>query len=314
MSAGGLTADHGSDLSPADEALLRGPPPARAIAWCERAAGARTVAVSPLRGGTSSAVHALTFAGGRELVLRRFVRTDWLAEEPDAPAREVAALEIAERCAVPTPRLVAADQEGAEAGDPAVLTTRLPGAVVWRPPAVEPFLEGLAALLPAIHDTPAAPGDLPAYAPYRLETDEPPPAARDRGVWQAAFALCAAEPPPAPAVFLHRDFHPGNVLWADGRGHGARRLGERGDRTRGGGRRPLPLEPRPDARAGRRGPLPRPLRPPVPPILGRRRGTRRLRRRGARREAAGRGGVPGRRGEAGVTGHPRQPLAADATL
>ena len=36
---GGLTADHGSDLSPADEALLRGPPPARAIAWCERVGG-----------------------------------------------------------------------------------------------------------------------------------------------------------------------------------------------------------------------------------------------------------------------------------
>ena len=87
-------------------------------------------------------------------MLRRFVRADWLAEEPDAPAREVAALRIAERCAVPTPRLVAADPEGAEAGAPAVLTTRLPGAVVWRPPAVEPFLEGLAALLPAIHATP----------------------------------------------------------------------------------------------------------------------------------------------------------------
>ena len=104
MPEGGLTADHGSDLSPADEALLRGPPPARAIAWCERVAGARIVAVAPLRGGMSSAVHALTSAGGRELVLRRFVRADWLAEEPDAPARELAALAIAERCAVPTPR------------------------------------------------------------------------------------------------------------------------------------------------------------------------------------------------------------------
>ena len=40
---GGLTADHGSGLSPADEALLRGPPPARAIAWCERVAGARVI-------------------------------------------------------------------------------------------------------------------------------------------------------------------------------------------------------------------------------------------------------------------------------
>ena len=216
MPEGGLTADHGSDLSPADEALLRGPPPARAIAWCERVAGARIVAVAPLRGGTSSAVHALTSAGGRELVLRRFVRADWLAEEPDAPARELAALAIAERCAVPTPRVVAADPDGAEAGAPAVLTTRLPGAVVWRPAAVEPFLEGLAALLPAIHDTPAAPGDLPAYAPYPLASREPPPAARDRGVWAAAFALFDAAPPPAPAVLLHRDFHPGNVLWTGG--------------------------------------------------------------------------------------------------
>ena len=256
MPEGGLTADHGSDLSPADEALLRGPPPARAIAWCERVAGARIVAVAPLRGGTSSAVHALTSAGGRELVLRRFVRADWLAEEPDAPARELAALAIAERCAVPTPRVVAADPDGAEAGAPAVLTTRLPGAVVWRPAAVEPFLEGLAALLPAIHDTPAAPGDLPAYAPYPLASREPPPAARDRGVWAAAFALFDAAPPPAPAVLLHRDFHPGNVLWTGGAVTGLVDWASAAIGPAARGRGPLPLEPRPDARAGRRGPLP----------------------------------------------------------
>ena len=76
---GGLTADHGSDLSPADEALLRGPPPARAIAWCERAAGARIVAVAPLRGGTSSAVHALTLraAGASWCCAASCARTGW---------------------------------------------------------------------------------------------------------------------------------------------------------------------------------------------------------------------------------------------
>ena len=156
--APGGAPDHGAELTPADEALLRGPVPARALAWCEREAGARVVAAEPFRGGTSSAVHALALADGRALVLRRFVRADWLAEEPDAPAREVAALRLAERCAVPTPRLVAADPDGTAAGAPAVLTTRLPGAVVWRPDAVEPFLRGLAALLPAIHATRARAG------------------------------------------------------------------------------------------------------------------------------------------------------------
>ena len=161
------------------------------------------MAVAPLRGGTSSAVHALTFAGGRELVLRRFVaRTGWPRSRTRPRARSPR-WRIAERCAVPTPRLVAADPEGAEAGDPAVLTTRLPGAVVWRPPAVEPFLEGLAALLPAIHDTPAAPGDLPAYAPYRLRDRRAAAGGtRPRRLARGVRAVRAPTPPPAPAVFL----------------------------------------------------------------------------------------------------------------
>jgi len=213
---GGLTPpapDHGAELSPADEALLRGRPPEQALAWCERVAGAHVTAVAPLRGGNSSAVHGLTLTDGRALVLRRFVRDDWLAEDSGAPAREVAALRIAERCPVPTPRLVAADPEGADAGEPAVLTTRLPGAVVWRPADLERFLQGLAALPAAVHATPVAPGDLPPYAPYPLLTREPPPWSRRPEVWARAFSLFETPPPAGPPVLLHRDFHPGNVLW-----------------------------------------------------------------------------------------------------
>ena len=81
-----------------------------------------------LDGGMSSAVHALDLADGRALVLRRFVREDWLAEEPDVPAREAAALELLRERPLPTPELVASDPTGAAAGDPAVLMTRLPGA------------------------------------------------------------------------------------------------------------------------------------------------------------------------------------------
>ena len=160
--------DHGFDLDPEDERLLRSPPPPAALAWCAEAAGvdARVVRVAPLEGGTSSAVHAVDVetAGGdlRQLVLRRFVRADWLAEEPDLPRREAAALRAVAGSAVPTPELVALDPTGGRAGAPAVLMTRLDGAVVWRPAGLDPFVERLAALLPPVHATPLpAAGVLP---------------------------------------------------------------------------------------------------------------------------------------------------------
>ena len=220
MPEDGLTASgsplHGDDLSAADEQVLRGPLPARAIAWCERAAGGRAAAVRALTGGASSAVHAVDLADGRALVLRRFVRPEWLAEEPDIAEREAAALALVDRSTVPTPRLVAVDPTGAEAGDPAVLMTRLPGRVVWRPDDLDGFLRGLAALLPAIHATPVDGAALPDYEPYALETHAPPGWSRRPEVWERAFAIFDGPAPAGARLLIHRDFHPGNVLWADG--------------------------------------------------------------------------------------------------
>ncbi len=104
-----MSVPHGYDLSPADRLLLRGRPPAQALRWCERAAGrgATVAGVRALEGGTSSAVHAIDVrtAGGHEraLVLRRFVRADWLAREPDTAVREAQALHLVAGIAVPTP-------------------------------------------------------------------------------------------------------------------------------------------------------------------------------------------------------------------
>jgi aminoglycoside phosphotransferase (APT) family kinase protein len=191
---------HGDALSADDEELLRGPVPARAIAWVEQAARARATGVRALTGGTSSAVHAVDLADGRALVLRRFVRPEWLAEEPDIAEREAAALTLVERCAVPTPRLVAVDAGGAEAGEPALLMTRLPGMVVWRPADLDGFLRALAALLPAIHATPADGAALPDYEPYALETREPPAWSRRPEVWERARSPSSTAPrPPASA-------------------------------------------------------------------------------------------------------------------
>lgn len=216
---------HGFELNAADEELLRGPVPTASLRWVAGSVGpgVRVLGFQALAGGTSSAVHVVRLDVGAsspvELVLRRFVRLDWLAEEPDLASREATALEVLANVALPTPRLVAVDPDGSVAGEPSVLTTRLPGRVEWDPPAVEAFLAGLAAPLPVIHSV-AVPGDLalPDYAPYRLMMHRPPVWASRPDVWQRAISVLEGRPPPSDErAFIHRDYHPGNVLWEGGR-------------------------------------------------------------------------------------------------
>jgi aminoglycoside phosphotransferase (APT) family kinase protein len=211
---------HGSELTPEDQRLLRGPPPARALRWCAAAAGrgAAVTRVVALAGGTSSAVHAVDVEDARgrprPLVLRRFVRADWLARQPDVARWEAAALALLGPTTVPAPELVACDPDGAAAGAPAVLMTRLEGEVRWRPDDLDGFLRALAGLLPAIHAVaPPAGGLLPPYAPYALGAARQPSWTRRPGVWRRAFAAFQGEPPACERRFVHRDFHPGNVLW-----------------------------------------------------------------------------------------------------
>jgi aminoglycoside phosphotransferase (APT) family kinase protein len=214
---------HGYDLAPEDERLLRGRPPARALRWCAAAFGdgASVQGVAALQGGTSSAVHAVDVRDRRarlhRLVLRRFVRADWLADEPAAPRREAAALDAAATAGLPVPRLVALDADGREAGAPAVLMTRLPGAVEWRPADVDGFLGALAGLLPGIHAV-RVPDDgaVEPYAPYRLRITRPPSWTARPGMWRRAFAVFEQPVPAAERCFIHRDYHPGNVLWSRG--------------------------------------------------------------------------------------------------
>ncbi len=205
MAADRDQAPHGFAVSPEDDLLLRGPVPERALAWAARAVGhgARVVGSRPLAGGTSSAVHALSVssAGGgvHELVLRRFVRRDWLAEEPDVARREATALEVITACPVPTPRLVAVDQDGREAGEPAVLMTLLPGGVVWDPIDVESFLRTLAEILAAVHATPVPGcGLLPQFRSSRVELRRAPRWATHPHVWETGIEMLDG-PPPAPS-------------------------------------------------------------------------------------------------------------------
>src|SRR4051794_8034883 len=217
---------HGYALSAADHRLLRGPPPARALAWCAAAAGrgARVEGVAPLAGGTSSAVHAVDVRDARgrvrRLVLRRFVRADWLAEEPEAPRREAAALRVLTGSTLPGPRLVAPHPHRRAPGPPAPPITpppravqgrpprpgRLPGAIEWRPADRDGFLRRLAEILAAIHAT-AVPSDpaIGPYAPYALHVERAPSWSVRPHVWRCALDAFHEAAPEAERRFIHRD-------------------------------------------------------------------------------------------------------------
>ena len=199
--------------------LLRSRPPRQALAWAAARLGGRVVSARALRGGMSSAVHLITVqrsgAERDQAVLRRYVRPD--PDEPDPAAREARALRLAEAADVPTPALLAVDPDGTEAGVPALLMTRLPGRVDWWPSDLDRWLERLAGLLPRIHGTALPGATLPRFAPYQQDSYRPPGWARYPRVWERAVEISLGPAPDLPAVLLHRDFHPGNVLWRRGR-------------------------------------------------------------------------------------------------
>src|SRR5690348_12879166 len=103
---------HGFDPDAEEHKLLRGRPPRSAQRWVAQAVGpsARIRSVRALMGGNSSAIHLFVVEdrAGRvhRLVLRRYVRGDWLAEEPDLAEREAGVLRLLAGAAVPAPVLV----------------------------------------------------------------------------------------------------------------------------------------------------------------------------------------------------------------
>lgn len=202
--------------------LLRSRPPLQALLWVEHAVGGRVIAARALRGGMSSAVHSLTVenpgAPRRRVVLRRSVRPEVNAEEPDLIAHEARSLRLVERLTVPTPQLLAVDPSGDVAGVPALLMTQLRGRINWWPSVMEHWLRALANVLPQIHSAPLPPaGLLPTYAAYHQTDYRPPPWSQRPRLWERAVEVAFGPMPDKPLVLVQRDFHPGNVLWLSNR-------------------------------------------------------------------------------------------------
>lgn len=196
--------------------------PAQSLEWVKAQLGdtAELTNIKPLTGGTSSTLFELDVqekGGIQSYVLRLFHKADWLEKEPDLAKHEADSLRFAEQAGLLVPHLVAYEETGEKSGMPAVLMTKMSGSVVLQPANDENWLESLAASLAKLHQT--DPEGFPyAYFSYNdAFLLEKPTWSKVQNDWMQAFYIVAGSRPEAPECFIHRDFHPANVLWEKGR-------------------------------------------------------------------------------------------------
>jgi aminoglycoside phosphotransferase (APT) family kinase protein len=183
-----------------------------AVSWAQEAWGRPIADATPLTGGWTSTMLRVTAADGERAVLRLMTREPWRTCAADLLRREAFVQRQLERTEVPAPASIAVDPSGARAGIPAHLMTWLPGSVDVVSDD-DRLLEGLARLLVAIHRFDPGARRPREYQSWAVPAKRVVPQWAQRpGLWAEAFGLLEQPPPTYAGVFLHRDFHVGNVL------------------------------------------------------------------------------------------------------
>ncbi|MES9525267.1 phosphotransferase family protein [Streptomyces capoamus] len=197
-------------------------------AWVEKGLteAERIEEVVRLRGGWTCEMRRLDVcgpAGRRALVLRSFVKPFYLRHAEALLNREAAVLRLLGSTDVPAAALVAIDATAQYCDHPSLLMSLLPGTVRLSDEGAGRRAELLARQLLRIHRVPVTAETRPrAYQAWTSPERVIPPEDTQRPeLWQEAVDVIRRAPPDFPACFLHRDFHPGNVLFT-GNGDGLR--------------------------------------------------------------------------------------------
>lgn len=200
---------------------IANPSPA-VLQWVTDSIGATAhiQSIQHLAGATSAVLHRLVvrqIGVTHRLVLRQLVDREWLAEEPDILEHEAAAIELASQVSVAVPQLVALDPQGKACGTPVLLMTEVPGRVDLLPADMEDWLFQQAEALLPFHAVDA--DSFPwTYWPYnQLDTLQVPGWSAVPDLWERAIEIVNGERPETRHCFIHRDYHPTNVLWQDGK-------------------------------------------------------------------------------------------------
>jgi Ser/Thr protein kinase RdoA (MazF antagonist) len=166
------------------------------------------VELEPMAGSTSADLY-LVRAGTYRHVLRVFKQERWTTPAQELSSRESTILEALRATDLPTPEPVATLPGNG------VVMSWLPGQVDLPARPERSWMKELARSLCTIHQT-----DIQVPFEYESWNDtrnQPAPDWwPDAVLWQTAQAATARSPDYEPR-FVHRDYHPVNVLWEQGR-------------------------------------------------------------------------------------------------
>ncbi|MER6614787.1 phosphotransferase family protein [Streptomyces xantholiticus] len=191
-------------------------------AWVEKQLGdgERIESVERLVGGWTSTMRRLDLAGPagdgrRTLVLRSFVKPFYLRHAPGLLTREADVLRLLGPTDVPAAELQAVDPDAEHCDHPSLLMGLLPGRIRLDEAAAGRRAALLARQLVRIHGLSVSERDRPrTYQAWTAPDRVRLPEVTDRPhVWQRAVDVIRRDPPAHRSCFLHRDFHPGNVLF-----------------------------------------------------------------------------------------------------
>lgn len=182
--------------------------------WIKQEVEGTIQSMKPLMGGASSRLYEIE-TENTSIVLRQIDNVDWLQAEPDLVLHEAASLRKASANGLSTPEPLAYDETGEESGLPSILMTKVEGQVVLQPDDVHLWTDGLARALAEIHQI--EPDNFSwKYASYtNLIEMKIPEWAKHKDAWQVAFDYLHGEKPEYRETFIHRDYHPANVLWSN---------------------------------------------------------------------------------------------------
>lgn len=189
-------------------------------AWVEKGlSGAERIDdVLRLRGGWTSEMRWLKICGPggrRSLVLRSFVKPFFVRHAEGLLTREADVLRLLGETDVPAATLVAVDATAQYCDHPSLLMSLLPGTVRLGDEGADRRAELMARQLLRIHQVPVTAEVRPrVYQAWTSPERVSPPLGTERPeLWQRAVDVIRREPPDYVGCFLHRDFHPGNVVF-----------------------------------------------------------------------------------------------------
>ncbi|AYC30486.1 phosphotransferase family protein [Paenisporosarcina cavernae] len=177
--------------------------------WLESVTNDTVVSHSSLKGGISSKISVVYFQKSEPLVVREITDTKWLEQEPDLIQHERASLDVMVSSTVPTPTFIAMNK------DTHMLSmTHLPGRVRLDLDLHASLLRELSETLLTIHATEIPPHFLWEYEAYTsISSITIPSWVQNRTLWEDAIHLLKTSTPTYIPTFIHRDYHPTNILW-----------------------------------------------------------------------------------------------------